>query len=181
MSNEAREHQGIHGVVVVPLEAHPDGRGSVTEVFRRSWIPGMREAVQANLSRSRAGVLRGLHFHRKQADYWILIDGRYTVGLYDARRGSPTEGRSETMDVSADDRRAIYIPRGVAHGFYAETDVVLQYLVDEFFTGGDEFGIAWNDPGVGIAWPAVDPILSDRDRSNPPLAEVLRDPPPFEG
>jgi dTDP-4-dehydrorhamnose 3,5-epimerase len=69
----------------------------------------------------------------------------------------------------------------VAHGFYAETEVVLLYLVDAYFTGDDEFGLAWDDPGVGLTWPSADPILSERDLANPSLAEVLRDPPAYPG
>src|SRR5439155_23397092 len=76
--------------------------------------------------------------------------------------------------------RGLYIPRGVAHGFYAQTDLMLQYLVDQYYTGDDEFGVAWDDPDVGIDWPARDPILSDRDRANPPLADVLKDAPAYE-
>ena len=80
--------------------------------------------------------------------------------------------------IDADDRRfGLYIPRGIAHGFYAETDICLQYLVDRYFTGADEFGIAWDDRDLGIHWPATDPILSERDRSNPTLANVTPLPP----
>jgi dTDP-4-dehydrorhamnose 3,5-epimerase len=171
----------IAGVRLIRLVPHEDARGSFTEVFRRSSIPGMREMVQANLSISVAGVLRGLHFHRRQADYWVVVTGTAFVGLYDLRTGSPTEGRKAEIRLSDDDRAALYIPRGIAHGFYAETDVLLHYLVDEEYTGQDEFGVAWDDPDVGIAWPSPDPILSDRDRSTPSLAEVLPEAPPYEG
>jgi dTDP-4-dehydrorhamnose 3,5-epimerase len=168
-------------VHLVPLVSHEDERGSVTEVYRRGWIPEMREALQANLSISKANVLRGLHLHRKQADYWCVLFGTAIIGLYDARAGSPTEGRAATVRIAAgEERRTLYIPKGVAHGFYAETDLILQYLVDEYYTGEDEFGIAWDDPGLGIAWPGADPTLSQRDMSNPSLAEVLRTAPPFE-
>lgn len=71
------------------------------------------------------------------------------------------------------------MPPGVAHGFFAETETWLLYLVDAYFTGEDEFGLAWDDPKVGIAWPMADPILSERDRSNPPLAQVLEQPPRY--
>jgi dTDP-4-dehydrorhamnose 3,5-epimerase len=136
--------------------------------------------VQANLSLSRAGVLRGLHFHRRQADYWCVFAGRAFVGLYDLRRGSPTEGKKAEVRLDeSEGRSGLYIPKGVAHGFYAETDVQLQYLVDQYFTGADEFGVTWNDPDLGIDWPGRDPILSDRDRSNGTLADALRDPPPY--
>ena len=102
------------------------------------------------------------------------------MGLYDLRAGSPTEGTKAELRLAADERSALYIPKGVAHGFFAEEDVHLQYLVDEYFTGSDEFGIAWDDPAVGIDWPGSDPILSDRDRSNPTLEEVFPGRPRYE-
>jgi len=165
---------GIDGTFLIPLTAHPDERGQVAEMFRRSWIPGMREVLQANLSVSRPGVLRGLHVHRRQADYWTLLTGSAFVGLFDPRTNSPTEGKKAELELTADDLRCLYIPKGVAHGFYTAGGVLLQYLVDEYYTGKDEFGIAWDDPDVGIAWPASDPVLSERDRSNGSLREFLR-------
>ena len=172
---------GIEGVRLIPLTLHPDDRGSFTETFRRSWVPGMGEMLQANLSRSRANVLRGLHFHKQQADYWMVVSGAALVGLYDLRRGSPTEGKKAEVDLVAEEYRCLYIPKGVAHGFYTAGGVLLQYMVDRYYSGEDEFGVAWDDPDLGIAWPVADPVLSDRDRSNPSLAEVLREAPPFAG
>jgi dTDP-4-dehydrorhamnose 3,5-epimerase len=138
--------------------------------------------VQSNLSRSRAGVVRGLHFHRRQSDYWCYLEGTAFVALVDLRAGSPTEGSAwwETFDADSG-LRGLYVPPGVAHGFAAVTDVALQYLVSEPFTGDDEFGFAWNDPDAAIPWPIADPVLSERDASNPSLADVLRDPPAYPG
>jgi dTDP-4-dehydrorhamnose 3,5-epimerase len=164
---------GIEGVRLFALGGHEDRRGSVTEIFRRDWIPGSSELVQANLSISRAGVLRGLHFHRRQADYWCVVSGAAFVGLSDLRSGSPTEGKKAELRLVAElGRSGLYIPRGVAHGFLAETDLVMAYLVDRVFDGTDEFGVAWNDPDVGISWPVPEPTLSDRDRANPPLSRA---------
>jgi dTDP-4-dehydrorhamnose 3,5-epimerase len=172
---------GIAGAYVVPLTPHPDSRGSFTEVYRREWIPGGAEMVQSNLSLSHAGVLRGLHIHRRQADYWCIFTGRAFVGLFDLRRGSPTEGKKAEIWMDADEGRSgLYIPKGVAHGFYAQTEIELQYLVDQYYSGADEFGVAWDDPDVGIDWPSREPITSDRDKANPSLSEVLQDPPPYE-
>lgn len=171
---------GIDGVLLFPLTVHPDDRGSFTEVYRRSWLPGEEEMVQGNLSYSSAGVLRGLHFHRSQADYWCVVNGAALVGLFDLRVGSPTEGHKAEVPLTSEGPPAtLYIPRGVAHGFYAETDLLLYYLVDRYFSGEDEFGVAWDDPDVRISWPGKDPILSDRDRSNPSLAEVRAQAPPY--
>lgn len=167
---------GINGVHLVPLTTHPDNRGSFTEDYRRSWVPGSREMVQGNISVSKANVLRGLHFHRAQADWWNFYTGVAVVGLYDLRNSSPTEGKGLTVRIDVDEGfKGLYIPRGVAHGFYAETDLMLHYMVDNYYTGEDEFGITWDDAGMGIEWPSRDPILSDRDRSNPTLADVLKD------
>ena len=172
---------GIDGAFLIQLKVHPDERGHMAEMFRRSWLPAGREMVQANLSLSQPNVLRGLHVHRKQADYWTVLSGSAFIALYDLRGGSPTEEKKAEIEVAADERRCLFIPKGVAHGFYTAGGILLQYLVDEYYTGADEFGIAWDDPDVGIAWPATDPILSDRDRSNPSLAKVLPEAPPYEG
>ena len=166
-------------MLVHPLQIHVDVRGSFLETYRHEWLPpGSREMVQSNLSRSKAGVLRGLHFHRKQADYWVVLDGRMFVGLMDLRPGAGAEAAPQQQIVlDSTEPQGLYIPAGVAHGFYAETDVVFQYMVDAYYDGADEFGIAWDDPDLGISWPTMDPILSDRDRSNPSLAQVLADRP----
>jgi dTDP-4-dehydrorhamnose 3,5-epimerase len=174
--------QPISGVFLVPHPKFPDARGWFSEVYRQEWLPGGRPMVQSNLSSSRAGVLRGLHFHRRQADYWWVPSGTILVGLYDLRSGSPTEGVGTEVPLSSEGevQQGLYIPKGVAHGFLAETDVLMHYLVDEYHTGEDEFGVAWDDPDAGIRWGTTDPILSERDQSNPKLAEVLRSAPVFE-
>jgi dTDP-4-dehydrorhamnose 3,5-epimerase len=171
---EAVVETAISGVFLVPITSFPDDRGAFSEVYRREWIPNGPEMVQANISRSRQGVLRGLHFHREQSDYWLLLSGVEFVGLYDLRPGSPSEGTKLEilLDLEEGPRRGLFIPPGVAHGFFAKTEVELLYLVDRYFTGEDERGVAWDDPDVGIEWPSRDPILSDRDRSNPSLATV---------
>jgi dTDP-4-dehydrorhamnose 3,5-epimerase len=173
MSDPGDVEVAIEGLHLVPLTIHLDERGGLTETFRRTWLPAAREFVQANMSSSRRGVLRGLHYHRLQADYWCVLSGAAYVALFDLRSGSPTRSRKAEMRLDATDHRfGLYVPPGVAHGFYAETEVLLQYLVDRAYAGDDEFGLAWDDPDVGITWPSGTPILSDRDRSNPRLAEI---------
>jgi dTDP-4-dehydrorhamnose 3,5-epimerase len=138
--------------------------------------------AQVNLSQSKAGVLRGMHFHRRQSDLWCPIEGRMFVALFDLRRGSPTEGRAFTLEFDPSlGLRTLSIPPGVAHGFCAITDARLLYLVDAEFTGQDEFGFVWSDPDAGIGWPSEAPFLSERDRQAPSLASVLEDPPAFVG
>jgi dTDP-4-dehydrorhamnose 3,5-epimerase len=136
--------------------------------------------VQSNLSRSRRNVLRGLHVHRRQADYWCFGAGTAFVGLVDLREGSPTRLAKAGIRMASDtEPMGLYIPPGVAHGFYAETDVVLQYLVDQYYSGEDEFGLAWDDPDVAMGWPTQTPILSERDTKNPPLSEALEQARPY--
>lgn len=118
-----------------------------------------------------------MHFHRRQSDLWIPLDGTATAALFDLRDGSPTRGRGVDVALAADRPAALFIPPGVAHGFAAVEPFTFLYLVDREHTGDDEWGVAWDDPGLGIDWPIASPILSERDRSNPALREVLADPP----
>jgi dTDP-4-dehydrorhamnose 3,5-epimerase len=168
----------IAGVHVIGLSSRSDDRGSFVETFRQEWLPGEAPSmVQANLSSSRAGVLRGLHFHRVQADYWCVLEGSAFVALYDLRRSSPTEGVlwTDTL-VAGEGLVGLYVPPGVAHGFFALTDVRLQYQVDTYYTGDDELGISWDDDDVAVPWPAADPVLSDRDANAPSLAQLVERP-----
>lgn len=169
---EVQALKTIDGVYTVSLQSFSDERGRFIETFRRDWIPGAREMVQGNRSDSRAGVLRGMHYHLFQADYWYAPSGRAIAALYDFRESSPTSGAAELIEFGDANEVGIYIPPGVAHGFYALTDVTMTYLVDQYFDGSDELGIRWDDPAVGIDWPAGDRILSERDRSNPLLSEI---------
>jgi dTDP-4-dehydrorhamnose 3,5-epimerase len=158
------------------LSAFSDERGSFLETFRREWFPERSwDAVQANRSDSKAGVLRGLHYHFKQIDYWYLAAGRIRVGLADLRTGSPTRGGVQVLEVSEDDPVGIFVPVGVAHGFYAVTDCTLTYLVDQYYDNSDEFGVAWNDPDLQVNWGTDAPILSPRDQQNPLLRDIPED------
>jgi dTDP-4-dehydrorhamnose 3,5-epimerase len=170
----------IEGAEVRSLRRLADERGSFTETYRREWLPaGAGEMVQSNLSHSKEGVLRGMHYHRRQADYWVVIEGRAFVALFDLRHGSPTEGGRHELEMDGEGPTGVYIPPGVAHGFSARTDLTLLYLVDSYYhpEAPDEHGIAWDDPDLGIGWPGQNPVLSDRDRSNAPLAVALAEAP----
>mgnify|MGYP003380856487 CR=1 FL=1 len=159
----------INGIINVQLQPYGDERGRFTEFFRKEWFP-QRDwpHVQSNRSDSRAGVLRGLHYHFNQVDYWYVLSGRLRVGLADLRRSSPSFRYTETIDLNADEPRGLFIPVGVAHGFLALTDVTLVYVVDNYYDGADEHGLAWNDPEIGVPWrPDSLPTLSGRDQANP--------------
>jgi dTDP-4-dehydrorhamnose 3,5-epimerase len=189
----ARPPSALPGVRYGAVERHADERGSFRELWRAGEAgdagpggasrAGGDEAatfVQANLSTSAAGVLRGLHLHRHQLDYWVVAAGHAFVALVDVR---PMLGPSaappaiETRELRADDW--VVIPRGVAHGFLALEPLELLYLVTNQYDGSDELGFAWDDPAANVPWPAVPglpegrPILSGRDANNPPLAELV--------
>lgn len=164
----------IKDVYTVPLRVFEDERGRFMETFRKEWFPFRSwDVVQTNRSDSRAGVLRGLHFHHRQVDYWHVVAGTIRVGLYDLRPGSPTRGVAHTLEMEASHPLGLFIPVGVAHGFLALTDVTLTYVVDNYFDSSDEFGIAWNDPVVAMPWGIETPLLSPRDAGNPFLSDIL--------
>jgi len=187
----ARPGSAIAGVSYGAVVRHADPRGSFRELWRASadppaGIPAERSGaadahyVQANLSVSATGVLRGLHLHRRQLDRWVVATGRAFVALVDVRPPLAGAGpaRVETRQLDADDW--VEIPVGVAHGFLALEPLELVYLVTAEFDDTDEHGFAWDDPAVGVPWPdpvpgTADgrPILSQRDRTNPPLAELV--------
>jgi dTDP-4-dehydrorhamnose 3,5-epimerase len=163
----------IAGVKFSRLTAHTDARGRFLETFRKDWFPERSwEVFQTNRSDSKAGVLRGLHYHFKQIDYWYAANGRIRDRLADLRRSSPTFGASEVVEIGEENQVGIFIPCGVAHGFYALTDATLTYIVDNYYDGADEFGVAWDDPDLAIAWNAASPVLSPRDAKNLRLSEI---------
>ena len=157
----------ISDVMIVDPDGHRDGRGVFYETYRRSWFPLGREMLQGNRSEKGAGSVVGLHYHLHQADYWTCTRGVARVVLHDLRAGSATEAATETLEITGDNCRGVFIPPGVAHGFAALTDLTMTYLVDSYYNPDDELGVAWDDPDIGADWGLSDPVLSDRDRLLP--------------
>lgn len=164
----------IEGVQIAHLRAFGDERGRFLETFRKEWFPQRRwDRVQTNRSESKAGVLRGLHYHHHQVDYWYVINGRIRVALADLRPSSSTHLATHVLEMSGDEETGLFIPIGVAHGFVALSDATLTYIVDNYYDGGkDEHGVAWNDPALGVAWGVSDPVISPRDAANPYLSDI---------
>lgn len=171
----------LPGVVLGRLQRYPDSRGSFAEAWRASG-GGSNDpfaGVQANLSSSNRGVLRGLHLHQRQLDRWIVLGGVAFVALVDLREmiaGESEEPKVLTATLRRDD--TVVIPPGVAHGFLAMEPLELLYVVTNEYDGSDELGFAWDDPLVGVSWPAVAigdgrPVVSDRDRANPSVMELV--------
>jgi dTDP-4-dehydrorhamnose 3,5-epimerase len=163
----------IKDVQIVNLQTFGDDRGRFAETFRKEWFPQRSwDIVQTNRSESKAGVLRGLHYHFHQVDYWFVAAGQIRAGLYDLRPDSPTYGAAQTLEIGGENQKGIFIPIGVAHGFYTVKDAILIYIVDNYYSGADEFGVAWNDQKIAMPWEVESPILSDRDVANPLLKDI---------
>jgi dTDP-4-dehydrorhamnose 3,5-epimerase len=168
-----QESNLIKGVYTAPIRVFPDARGRFMETFRREWFPWVDWTdMQSNRSESKAGVLRGLHFHRNQIDYWYVISGRVRVGMVDLRRSSPTYRATQMLEIGDHNNIGVFIPTGVAHGFYALTDTILTYLVNQYYDGKDELGVAWDDPVLRLDWGVDSPMLSPRDQNNPSIATM---------
>jgi len=177
--NENRPPSSLLGVRYGAIVRHADQRGSFRELWRAGDFPD-EPFVQANLSTSAAGVLRGLHLHQRQDDLWIVAEGRAFVALVDLRPmldGTGDAPRIETRELGADEW--VVIPTGIAHGFLALDPLQLIYLVTNAYDGSDELGFAWDDPAVAVDWPLLGgtpdgrPLTSERDGANPPLADLL--------
>ena len=152
----------IDGVRTIPLERHEDDRGWFAELARVSGLP--KPFLQANLSRSRKGVVRGLHFHeRGQDDLFVCLEGMVRVVILDR-----ATGETFTEDIGDDNFAAVYVPGHHAHGYEALTDCLFMYLVTEEYDASnpDEHGLSWDDDRVRHLWSTSSPILSARDTSS---------------
>jgi dTDP-4-dehydrorhamnose 3,5-epimerase len=152
----------IDGLLRLPLRRFEDGRGWFTELARASALP--KPIRQANLSFSRRGVIRGLHYHeRGQDDLFTCLQGTVRVVVLDR-----TTGESFTEDIGDDNPIALYVPGVNAHGFEALTDALFCYHVTEEYdpASPDEHGVPWDDPRVRHLWSTDSPILSERDAAS---------------
>ena len=125
--------EAIAGAYIVSPDIHGDERGVFVETYRREWIPGVREMIQANRGDRRSGSVVGLHYHLHQADYWYVPVGQARVVLHDLRSGSPTDGQTVALPLGTEPdgvnhHRGVYIPPGVAHGFAALSDMTITWL-----------------------------------------------------
>jgi dTDP-4-dehydrorhamnose 3,5-epimerase len=169
----------IAGALLVTPKVYTDDRGSFAEIFSstRYVDAGIADAfVQDNLSISQRDVLRGLHGDARMSKLVQVLAGEAFDVIADVREGSPTYGRWHGTLLKASERKQIYVPKGCVHGFLAlAQDVAFLYKQSALYDPASEFGIAWNDPDLAIAWPLKGrmPILSAKDAANPPLAALL--------
>ncbi len=152
----------MKGIEVIPLRRFDDHRGWFMELYRES--RQRKPARQSNLSFSRRGVIRGLHYHdHGQDDLFVCVQGTARVVVLDR-----LSGETFTLDIGEENRAAIYITGTLAHGFEALTDVLFLYHVTEEYDASDpdEHEIPWDDPRIAHLWSTSSPILSDRDASS---------------
>ena len=172
----------IPDVWIIEPPVFKDARGYFMEVYKQAVFEqhiGNVHFVQENESCSTKGVLRGLHYQLdpfSQAKLVRVIQGAVLDVAVDVRHGSPTFGQSVAVELSAENRRQLFIPRGFAHGFYVLSDnVIFTYKVDNPYTPSVERGINYDDPAIGVKWNFAkdDPlILSDKDRKLPLLKDA---------
>ena len=159
----------IAGLLILEPQVFGDARGFFLETYneRRYREAGVDATfVQDNVSFSRRGILRGLHFQnpKPQGKLLQVLQGEVFDVAVDVRRSSPTFGKWHGLALSAENKRQFYIPPGFAHGFLVTSDSALfHYKCTEFYSPKDEMAIRWDDPAIGIQWPIKDPLLSDRD------------------
>jgi dTDP-4-dehydrorhamnose 3,5-epimerase len=171
----------LDGLVLLAPQVHGDERGFFVETYREEvWsqygIP--REFAQDNHSRSRRGTLRGIHFQTHPGQGKLVRCARGSVWdvVVDLRRGSPTFGEWEAVELDDERHLQLWIPVGFGHGFCVLSDVAdFVYKCTAPYDPATEAGIRYDDPDVGIEWPDVEPLLSERDRVAPKLSEIQDD------
>ncbi len=170
----------LPGAYLVKFKQFPDERGFFGELFREDLFARagiVFRPVQVNMSHSRHGVLRGLHFQRgdsAQAKLVFCLQGEIYDVIVDIRPDSPTFGKWYGAHLSEYDNSALFVPKGFAHGFQVlSRSATVVYLVDNLYDPSAEGGVRWDDPDLSISWPVRDPIISQKDRSWPYLQDLF--------
>jgi dTDP-4-dehydrorhamnose 3,5-epimerase len=175
----------LPGVWVIEPMVLRDERGFFFESYQEMKFAefGIRERfVQDNHAKSVKDTLRGLHYQivRPQAKLCRVVQGAVLDVVVDVRRGSPTFGQHTVAELSAENRRMVYVPPGFAHGYAVLTETAeFLYKCSDFYFPQYERGILWSDPGLAIDWRIASPILSKKDREHPPLGEIAANELPF--
>jgi dTDP-4-dehydrorhamnose 3,5-epimerase len=172
---------GIPGLIIIEPNVFKDQRGYFLESFNQQEFEsniGQIEFVQDNESKSTYGVLRGLHFQKPpftQAKLVRCIYGKILDVAVDLRKDSPTFGQHLTIELSSEDKRQLFIPKGFAHGFaVSSAEAIFSYKVDNYYSPIHDSGIAWNDPLFSIDWkmPLDEIVLSGKDKDLKFLSEI---------
>jgi dTDP-4-dehydrorhamnose 3,5-epimerase len=168
----------LEGVLVIEPDVHRDDRGFFLETYNQPRYRDLgleADFVQDNHSRSVRGTLRGLHTQVRHTQGKLLrvVEGEIFDVAVDVREGSPSFGRWVAAVLSAESFRQLWIAPGFAHGFYVTSErAQVEYKCTEVYDASDEVSILWNDPDIGIDWPATDPVLSEKDRRASRLCDL---------
>lgn len=183
MESMHTEKTVLDGVVIIEPDVFADERGFFMETFQEKRYQETLENdvhfVQDNLSVSKKGVLRGLHYQIPpfaQAKLVQVTRGKAQDVVVDIRDGSPTFGQHVTVELSAENHHQLFIPAGFAHGFLTlEDDTLFQYKCSNAYSKEHERGILWNDPALGIEWGVEQPIVAEKDSEHPLLKDIAKD------
>ena len=166
----------LPGLIVVEGKSFPDERGFFMESFREIDVPGLPKLIQDNLSRSKKGVLRGLHYQKAPQAIGKLVRcvrGRIFDVAVDIRKGSATYGKWASLELSDEGNTMFWIPTGFAHGFYTLSESAdVMYKVSGYWSAEVDRGVRWNDPAIGVRWPKGDVLVSPKDAELPLLAQA---------
>lgn len=175
----------IPGLLIIEPKIYGDERGFFAETFRKSWLTELGvacEFVQDNWSRSGSGILRGLHYQifNPQAKLVMVSRGEVLDVAVDIRKGSPTFGKHEAIILSEENKRMVFIPEGLAHGFLVKSEVAdFRYKCSNYYDPSGERTLFWNDPALGIEWGVENPLVSGKDREAPVLSDIPESDLPF--
>ena len=180
MAITAPPYGGLEGLLLIDGKDFPDERGSFMETFRADhWAQaGLPPLLQDNISRSKKGVVRGLHFQKEPRAVGKLVrclGGRFFDVAVDIRPASPTFGKWASIELDASGNRAFWIPQGFAHGLCALTEgTLVAYKVTDYWTPSVDGGVRWDDPAIGVRWPLPKSALlvSPKDAALPLLSEL---------
>jgi len=169
---------GISGLLIIEPDVFGDPRGYFMELWKASGYAACglpARFVQSNISRSGAGVIRGLHYQHPQPQGKLVsvLEGRIFDVAVDIRSNSPTFRQWAGVELSSDNHRQLYVPEGFAHGFCVLGEsAMMSYLCTDEYSPECDAGLAWDDPDINVKWPIEGISLSDRDRSAPRLRDI---------
>tara|TARA_B110000046_G_scaffold34266_2_gene37112 strand:+ start:182 stop:724 length:543 start_codon:yes stop_codon:yes gene_type:complete len=168
----------IEGLLILTPKVHTDPRGYFFENFRKNHFEELGidiDFIQENESMSQERTIRGLHLQappHAQDKLIRVIKGSILDIAVDIRSESPTYGQHVAITLSEDNKTSFLVPRGFAHGFYClENDTIVNYKCSDYYNPESEMGLFWNDPKMGIEWPILDPIVSEKDKHQPRLQD----------
>ena len=172
------EETNIPDVLLLKPEVYRDERGFFLETYREEYLKEKNidvHFVQDNLSKSQRNTVRGLHYQieHQQDKLLMVMEGAILDVAVDLRQDSPTFGEYTAMELSAENKHQMFIPKGFAHGFSALSDnALVYYKCSDYYYPDGERGLLWDDPELDIDWKVTDPIISEKDRYQPRLQEI---------